>query len=445
MTVTRAFDSSLVKGSTIDSVICRDHKDQSYALYLPTYYASQRSFPCIFFFDAHARGILPVNDYKAIAEKYGFVLVGSNNSKNGIEWDETNAGIKALMADVQQRINIDAKRIYAAGFSGGSRVACSIAMADGGVAGVIGCAAGYPVVRQGAQGKFDYFGIVGDHDFNLSEMEQWDGTLEQNGLPHQLLTSAGTHGWAAVADFETALLWLQAMAVKEHLQAKNDTLLTALKEDYSRRIAAQKASGDWVKAQQLLDGMTKAFEGLTDISEYKKQLFDLLNSDEYKKAQAERQQLQKDEQKQQGEISATFPAHDEAWWAKKISDLNRNINTSKSPAQSQMNGRILAYLGFVAYMNASNAIKAGKLQDAANYVRVFKIADPKNPDGNYLLALVNAKKGDGAAAIAALSQAIAQGYNDVGQLLSETSFNGIKNNAAFGKLISLAAANNNLK
>ena len=79
----------------------------------------EKKFPCIYFFDAHARGSLPVRTYKDLAEKYGFVLIGSNISKNGTEWQVTNDGVKVLMEDTRSRINIDPKRIYTSGFSGG--------------------------------------------------------------------------------------------------------------------------------------------------------------------------------------------------------------------------------------------------------------------------------------------------------------------------------------
>lgn len=207
------FDTLLGKGSVNDTVLCTKDNRQTYAIYLPTGYTTSKAFPCIYFFDAHARGSLPVRRYKDIAEKYGFVLVGSNNSQNGMALAETNGVAKTMMEDVQARVNIDRKRIYTSGFSGGSRVAASIALAGGGIAGVIGCAGGFPQEEGTPQGKFDYFGIAGTYDFNFSEMAQLDQMLEQSGFVHQLLTSSGSHGWAAAKDLETGVLWLQANAI----------------------------------------------------------------------------------------------------------------------------------------------------------------------------------------------------------------------------------------
>ena len=286
-----AYDNSLAKGKVLDGVICKSSNMNSYALYLPSYYSPDKKFPCIFFFDSHARGALPIKNYRDIAEKYGFILVGSNVSKNGTQWPVTNEGVKVLMEDARARINIDPKRIYTCGFSGGSRVASSVAILDGGIAGVIGCAVGFPSVENPFQNKFDYFGMVGNFDFNLSDMEMLDEALGQNGFAHQLLTFNGKHEWPPVSDFETGVLWMQAHAMKENLQVKNDTLITALKNDYAKRIAAARTSGDLIKEYELSDGIVNVLDGLTDISSYKKQLADLVTGTAYKKAVVAQTQL----------------------------------------------------------------------------------------------------------------------------------------------------------
>jgi len=71
------------KGEVIDTVRC-DHKpEQSYALYIPSTYIDSLPTPVIYIFEPGARGKLPVNLYHDIADKYGFILACSNNSRNG--------------------------------------------------------------------------------------------------------------------------------------------------------------------------------------------------------------------------------------------------------------------------------------------------------------------------------------------------------------------------
>src|SRR5689334_1634716 len=70
------------------SVTCRTDAAQSYALYIPIR-GNKVALPIIYCFDPHGDGALPLKKYKALAEAYGFMLAGSNNSKNGNDWPTT--------------------------------------------------------------------------------------------------------------------------------------------------------------------------------------------------------------------------------------------------------------------------------------------------------------------------------------------------------------------
>jgi len=435
------YDGSLLKGKVIDSVLCRKDNSQSYALYLPSYYDQAKPFPCIFFFDAHARGAVPVRTYKDIAERYGFVLVGSDNSKNGTQWQATNEMVNTLMQDVRERINIDQKRLYTAGFSGGSRVAASVAILDGGVTGVIGCAAGFPSIEQGIQNKFDYFGIVGDFDFNETEMKQLDETLQQSGFNHQLLTTGNIHGWASPVDFETALLWMQVYGMKEQLQSKNDTVINVLKKDFDARIAAARSSNDQIREHELLAGIARVLDGLADASSYKKQDDELKASTGFSNAAAMMAKLQPEEMSQQHELQKEFAAQSEKWWAEKIEELNEKIKSAKTLQESQMNRRLLNYLGLVGYMYSDHALKTHDLANSEAYLQVFKMADPKNPDCSYLSAVYYMEKGDRQQAITALNDAASLGYTEVSKLVTDPAFVSLRDDEVFNKVVNKVVEN----
>ena len=72
-------------GKVITHVICKTDPKQSYALYIPEK-GNKEVLPVVYFFDPHGDGSLPLNKYRALADKYDFILTGSNNSKNGNDW-----------------------------------------------------------------------------------------------------------------------------------------------------------------------------------------------------------------------------------------------------------------------------------------------------------------------------------------------------------------------
>src|SRR5882672_10577374 len=81
---------SLSAGKIIDSVICKADHTQSYALYIPAK-GNGFALPVIYFFDPHGSGAFPLGKYKSLADKYGFIIIGSNNSKNGNDWTTTES------------------------------------------------------------------------------------------------------------------------------------------------------------------------------------------------------------------------------------------------------------------------------------------------------------------------------------------------------------------
>ncbi|HRG90885.1 MAG TPA: hypothetical protein PLW44_17810, partial [Chitinophagales bacterium] len=71
-------------GVVIPSVISKMDATQSYALYLPSNYTDTSALPVMLFFDPHGDGAVPLNLYARLAEKNGYILMGSNISKNGM-------------------------------------------------------------------------------------------------------------------------------------------------------------------------------------------------------------------------------------------------------------------------------------------------------------------------------------------------------------------------
>jgi len=136
----------LPPGRVIERIGCYGDPAESYALYLPSNYTPARKWPIVYAFDPMARGRVPVDKYQEVAERYGYILVASNNSRNGPLYLSMGAS-QAIWQDTHVRFPLAPRRAYATtGFSGGARVACALGrMAAGEVAGVIGMGAGFPL------------------------------------------------------------------------------------------------------------------------------------------------------------------------------------------------------------------------------------------------------------------------------------------------------------
>src|SRR3954469_18271247 len=98
-------------GRVLEKVQCAKTPTQTYALYVPSTYTPQKAWPVIFCFDPGARGLEPVQRLNAAAEKYGYIVAGSLNSRNGA-WADNAAAIQAMVSDVESHLNLDSKRLY---------------------------------------------------------------------------------------------------------------------------------------------------------------------------------------------------------------------------------------------------------------------------------------------------------------------------------------------
>jgi predicted esterase len=291
----------LATGQVLERVVCLDDAQQSYALYLPTSYSPARSWPILYAFDPMARGKLPVEHFKDAAEKYGWIVVGSNNSRNGPMKQATEA-FKATWKDTHERFAIDQGRVYATGFSGGARVAVFIANICGDcMAGVIGCGAGFPSgVAPAPAMRFVFFGVVGVDDFNFPEVRALDDALLKAGIEHNVRVFPGRHEWAPQPVATEAVEWLELQAMRTRKRGRDDNLIEELWQKYFAAGNAFELANKPYEAYQLFTGLIGSFNGLRSTSEAEARLVQLRDSRAVKDAlRDERQQISRQREEEQ--------------------------------------------------------------------------------------------------------------------------------------------------
>ncbi|MEP5072638.1 MAG: hypothetical protein ABJQ96_18290, partial [Crocinitomicaceae bacterium] len=211
-------------GQVIDTVASEHDKSQSYAVYLPSNYTADKKWPIIYFFEPAARGSLPVVLYAKVAEELGYILACTHNSRNG-SYDNSFKAADALFLDTEKRLSIDFDRVILSGFSGGSRLALSIAVISKAAYGVIGVGAAQPAVPAYMVLKkkdFKYAGLVGARDMNYLEHKIFQSQMNTLEMDNLLLISNFTHKWADPIDLRIALLWMEGDSIKfqEAVKAK---------------------------------------------------------------------------------------------------------------------------------------------------------------------------------------------------------------------------------
>jgi hypothetical protein len=267
---------SVPVGKIVPKIVCSRNEKQSYALYLPNAFLATRRWPIIYVFDPGGRGEVAVETLRSAAEKYGYILVGSNNSKNGPQGGASEAA-QAMWLDTQQRFPLDESRRYFAGMSGGARVATALAQScHGCVAGVIANAAGFsPNAMPNLDTKFAYFAAVGNADMNYPEFVDLRVRLDALGIAYRIRIFDGEHGWAPPDVWDEALNWMDLQAMARGLTPRDAARIDKNLGDELARARNLEAKREWLGALRGYQAITRDFTGLADISAAKNRVAEL--------------------------------------------------------------------------------------------------------------------------------------------------------------------------
>ncbi len=258
MVVPTASAQELPRGEIIDAVQSHHDASQHYALYLPSYFDLSRQWPVILAFDGGGRGREGVERYRAAAEKYGYVVAGSNNSRNG-PWNVGLDAAAAMTADIKRRFPVDLKRIYTAGMSGGARVAIMVAQRSRDIAGVFASSGGYSTTFHESE-PFPLFGSAGTEDFNYREMRIVDRRMTS---PHRVEVFEGGHTWLPIEMATIGVEWMEIQAMKNGLRPRDETLID---EIFSKRVTGATALPGSLARMRELKQIATDFEGLRDVA-----------------------------------------------------------------------------------------------------------------------------------------------------------------------------------
>jgi predicted esterase len=430
--ITQKTNTVIYKAGTFQKISCRKDVNETYTAYFPNNYLPNKKMPVIVVFDAHARGKSAARKFQQSADNFGFLIIASNNAKNGLK--TINHTVNTLFDDVFSRFKINTKQVYTAGFSGGAKVAASVAIQQGGIAGVISIAAGLPQAGQQTANFFDFAGIVGIDDFNYLEMIELDKQLGLLGFNHNLLLTPKAHEWPDDSTINSAVEWLQIVAMKKGLIQSDDHILRNYIERNSKYINSLILADDVYKAKYKYEVFISSLKGLIDISEYTKSYQVLLKNPNIKKQKSEFEKTAEQEGAQQQVYIKYFKSQAFNKISQEINVLKRKIKTAdfnkKHSAQ-----RLLNYISMLSYIFIDSYIQQGDLESVERYLANYKQADKNNPDLYFFYASLYDKKGQEKKALNELKKAIELGFADKDRLYQDGYFTNIVNLPEFDLLV----------
>ncbi len=416
-------------------VACTADTNQSYALLLPPQYESGKPCPVLILFDSHGDGLLPVNLFSTQAAINGFIIAGSNSSKNGLPADQTTAIYRTLLNDLTERFSIEKKAIYLCGFSGGSRMAGAAAITEGGVAGVVGCGAGLPNIKQKPVDPFSYLAVAGNQDFNLTEMQQLDLSLDQAGYIHHLLVFNGIHQWPTKELIPDIFTWIRFDAMRQKAIPDDRTEINSFIEKNDKMASEFAASNNHVKQQETYLKMMHYLQGLTDVTPLQSEIDRLAMEKDVVTNLEHQKQLMTMEQDLQRKYAPEVEKQSIEWWTKEAGNLHSLSLITSNSDESAVYKRVLGFLSLNCYMYSTGALKQDEPAAASKFIAIYGLVDPTNSEAPYLAAKVAAINHDADAMFRSLELAVSLGFNDIKRLETDADFTAYRQDARFTRLV----------
>ncbi len=434
------------RGQITEKVFCSADSGETYSLYLPSNYDPTTPWPIIYCFEPGARAMMPTSLYYKIMEQHSFIFVCSWVSRNG-PWQTNIDALHAMWKDTHKRFNIDPKRVYATGFSGGSRTATELGMRyPNQVTGIIGIGAGFSQLQDiPMQIPFIYYGIAGYEDFNHSEMTYLDDLLEQRRVTHRIAYFDGNHQWAPSEDFQLGMEWMEIQAIRNGIKPKDQSWIEKLFGERKSFLAKLLADGKTYDATVWVNRMQMDFQDFLDVRQEANLYDSLKNTKAYKKWTDRAKSIHSKEVEFQDAFDAVqytmvgpvFDADEDPNLKKVLQTIGDWVGRveSKDVLERQAAARCLFYVNQYGKIKGNQFITAGEWKRAAVSYDLASKAYPNDSLAFYNLSCALARSGEVGKAVKALEKAVKYGYRDLASIQSDEDLVAIRNDKGYQKII----------
>lgn len=266
--------SRYTPGQLLERVVSEANPRQQYAVYLPSSYRPDKTWPILLLMDPRGRAMIPLSRAQAVAERLGYIALSSYNTRSDEGTDPNADAINAMLADAQRHFSIDIHRLYLVGQSGTARASWIYGYnLRGNVAGIIGIGASKPEsflvspLARGAQPPLVFYGAAGTTDYNYDEMWALDTTLTRANFPHRISYFDGPHAWPPEATLTDAVTYMELMAMRYGLKPRDKDWIDSSYAAGISQAAAMADSGDAYHAWRKYLALANDFDGMRDVRE----------------------------------------------------------------------------------------------------------------------------------------------------------------------------------
>ena len=434
----------LKKGKIIDSLKIHDSIPDTFSLYLPKKFVTEKNWPLLLVIDLDEKEKQTASLFVEGAEKEGYV-VAAVGIEDSLSLTKNMVKTKQVLERLWQLLPIQKSRIYVAGRDSGARYASLTPLFLSSVNGVISI--GSSISNTDAlnlKRPFHFIGIVGKNNYAFNELLTTQKVLTRLKFPNQILVYDEKREFPDTALMEKALQIFTLRAMGKNQVAKDSAYVERAFDEDFQKVNSLRSRQKMLLAEQYLGEMLSMYGPHKNLDSLRQVLKEVRKNKTFRamrraeNATFFKESLLKDEYGYDMEEDVrTHNFNNLGWWNYQMEELDKFIN-GNSVFEKQMGHRLKGFVNALAEDNIE-LIESDKFidEDALAFLYMLKtITEPQNFEFYMKIISLSAKNEDFGTSLFYLEEALKAGFKDVEKLYSLQHTALLRINPKFNALVS---------
>ncbi|PWL38217.1 alpha/beta hydrolase [Flagellimonas aquimarina] len=414
----------LKKGTILDALPVQDSIPDTFSLYLPTDFTTEKKWPLLLIFDLEGKEKQALSMFVQAAEDEGYVLAAPR-VLDSISLSNSIVKAGKVLSKVVGMLPIHRERIYTAGASSGARFANLVPVFIKDVKGVVSIGSSIANTELlNVKRPFHFIGITNKNDFNFTEILAAKKVLDRFRFPNQVLLHEEQTEWPNIGYLKKSLQLFTLAAMAKGFAVRDSSYIEkALREDIIK-VNRLKNAQKLLLAERYLGEMMSIYGAHKNLDSLRQIQKNIRKDQRYRTmrraenaALFKESLLKEDYQYYIEEDVITHNFNNLGWWNYQKSEIDKFIS-GNNIYEKEMGNRLLGYINALTEDNI-DIVKSEALidEDALALLYMLKtILEPQNFDFYLETISLSSKNEDFGTALFYLEEALKNGFKDSDKL-----------------------------
>ncbi|MCP9198377.1 hypothetical protein MKO06_00545 [Gramella sp. GC03-9] len=434
----------IAKGRVTDSLSIPGSEKETFSLFAPSNYSTDKQWPVIFVFDPKGRGRNVSGLFQPAAENQGYLVASANIDLTKRPIDSILTTATSMMRTVMTAFSVNPELVYAAGLGEGAQIASALPIFYKDIAGVM--AIGNSFVNRDMVNRnnpYMFIGVGGNQDYMVYQIEEYLRFFDKLGFPTDVYYFEGREDqWPESDVISNAMSGFTLQAIRQGKRNSDEEFRRYLFEKELAYAEKLRRTRNYFSAYQKLERMEDKYDDFGFDDEIKEKMKEVKAPRNFNSQRREFRQATQYEKEQQDEyeflmrtdiMSANF--ENIGWWAYQMDELDK-LKENPSEAKSNMAYRLHGYLDFISRREFDAIMKVRAPIDTKMFIAVLRtVINKTDPEAYFKIISLASLDGDTETALLYLEDLLKTGYSNREALYNIEGTLGLRMTPEFNSII----------